>query len=219
MKTPLFTTIDDPAAINSTNGTYVKGIDNLDDIVGYYYDSSGNAHGFDDIGGNYITLDYPGSSNQTYAERTNNKGEVVGWYNDRSSDHAFLYSDGAYTRLDVSGAVNTFARAINNDNQIVGYFQTVASGGGLVNHGFIFNGGIYTPIEDPLANYPTLSNDGTANGTVALSINDKGQVVGYFYDNNQLAHSFLYSKGIYTTLRVCPDTLGRITKFSKHEPN
>jgi hypothetical protein len=78
-----FTTIDDPAAINSTNGTYAQGNNDTGQIVGYYYDSSGNAHGFSEAGGSFITLNYPGAHDQTFAEGVNNKGDVVGWYNDR----------------------------------------------------------------------------------------------------------------------------------------
>jgi hypothetical protein len=33
-----------------------------------------------------------------------------------------------------------------------------------------------------------------------------------------VGHSFVLLEN-FRVLRVCPDTLGRITKFSKHEPN
>ena len=38
-------------------------------------------------------------------------------------------------------------------------------------HGFVYNNGIYTTIDDPLG----------ANGTLATGINDAGQVVGYVW--------------------------------------
>jgi probable HAF family extracellular repeat protein len=75
-----YTTVDDPAATNSTNGTYAQGINDTGEVVGYYYDSAGNAHGFRDSGGNYATLDYPGINNQTFPEDINDKGQIVGWY-------------------------------------------------------------------------------------------------------------------------------------------
>src|SRR5271166_1612497 len=94
-----YTTLDDPAATNSTNGTYAQGVNDTGEVVGYYYDSAGNAHGFRDIGGKYTTLDYPGINTQTFPEGINDEGQIVGWYNDRTSDHGFLYSGGIYTAL------------------------------------------------------------------------------------------------------------------------
>jgi probable HAF family extracellular repeat protein len=201
MLTYTYTTLDDPLGINGTNGTYAFGINDRGVVAGYYYDSSGDAHGFRYSGGSYITLDYPpGTSNQTFPEGINAKGQIVGWYNDGSSDHGFLYSGGSYTTLnDPLATVNTFATGINDKGQIVGYYQDGVSGGGLVNHGFIYVGGIYTAIDDPFAISPSVSG-GTGIGTAALGINDKGQVVGYYYDSSRDAHGFLYSGGSYTTL-------------------
>jgi probable HAF family extracellular repeat protein len=192
-----YTTVDDPAATNSTNGTYAQGINDMGEVVGYYYDSAGNAHGFLDMGGIYTTLDFSsGTNNQTFPEGINDKGQIVGWYNDRSSDHGFLYSGGTYTALDDPLAtVNTVARGINDKGQVVGYYQDGVSGGGLVNHGFIYSRGIYTTLDDPLAVSPSFSN-----GTVALGINDKGQIVGYYFDSSSHENGFLYSGGKYTTL-------------------
>ena len=55
--------------------------------------------------------------------------------------------------------------SINDLGQIVGRYDD-ASG----SHGFLYSGGIYTTIDDPLATC----------GTVATSINDLGQIVGYY---------------------------------------
>ena len=95
--------------------------------------------------------------------------------------------------------VNTIAQGINDKSEIVGYYQDVVSSGGLVNHGFIYSKGIYTTLYDPFAISPSAST-GTANGTAALGINNKGQVVGYYFDSNAHANGFLYSEGKYTTL-------------------
>src|SRR5712691_1756464 len=56
----------------------------------------------------------------------------------------------------------------------------------------------YATLDDPMAsNLPMAHN---LSGTYAQSINAAGQVVGYYYDSNQIAHGFLYSGGTYTTL-------------------
>jgi probable HAF family extracellular repeat protein len=190
---------DDPAAANSSNGTYPFGINDGGTVVGYYYDAGGFAHGFVETGGSYVNLDYPGAS-QTYPQAINKEGQIVGWYNE-SSDHGFLYSNGSFTALNGPlGTGNAFARGINDQGYIVGYFQNgTPTGGGLINHGFVYENGIYTTLDDPLASSPPNSSV-MENGTVALGINDHDQIVGYYYDSNNHANGFLYSNGKYTTL-------------------
>src|SRR6266478_3013784 len=118
-KTYNYTTFDDPIGANGTNGTYGEGSNASGKIVGYYYDSSGNAHGFLKTDGSYITLDF-GNNDQTFAQGINASGQIVGWYNDLNSDHAFLYGGGSFTTLKDLGTVNTFAEGINASGQIVG---------------------------------------------------------------------------------------------------
>ena len=192
-----FASLSDPLA---TTGTFAQGINDKGQIVGYYFDNSGGAHGFRYSGGSYTPIDFQPGTNQTFPEGINDKGQIVGWYNDRSSDHGFLYSGGTYTTLDdPSATVSTVARDINDKGQVVGYYQNGLPGGGLANHGFFYDGGTYTTLDDPLAFIPA-GGSGTADGTVALGINDKRQIVGYYYDGGGSAHGFLYNKGSYVTL-------------------
>jgi probable HAF family extracellular repeat protein len=91
-----------------------------------------------------------------------------------------------YTTLDDPFQVGftTGAMGINDAGQIVGGY-TNASGG----HGFLYSGGIYTPIDDRLA----------TKGTGAAGINSVGQIVGG-YGVGTVGHGFLLSGGTYTTL-------------------
>src|SRR5262249_13462663 len=100
-----------------------------------------------------------------------------------------------YTTIDdpaANSGVGTVATGINNAGQIVGYYVN-ASG---VYQGFLYSGGTYTALSDPLG----------ANGTYALGINDSGQIVGYYFDSNHIEHGFLYSGGTYTTIDDPPAT-------------
>jgi probable HAF family extracellular repeat protein len=99
-----FTTVDDPAAINGTNGTYAQGINDSGQVVGYSYDTAGNAHGFSKTGGDFMPLNYP-EAPQSFAQGVNNKGDVVGWYNDSSHNHGFLYSGGVYVGINHPSAI------------------------------------------------------------------------------------------------------------------
>jgi probable HAF family extracellular repeat protein len=100
--------------------------------------------------------------------------------------HGFLDSGGSYTTLNVPGAIQTSADAINAQGQIVGdYF-----GSNGPHSGFLYSGGIYTTIDPPGSYSTTLTG-----------INAKGQIVGYFTESNGgPPHGFLYSHGTYTVL-------------------
>jgi probable HAF family extracellular repeat protein len=69
-----------------------------------------------------------------------------------------------YTALDDPMGNFTEANGINDNGQIVGYYQD-SSGGG-----FLYSGGSYTTLTDPLA----------PNATYARGINDAGQIVGFY---------------------------------------
>jgi probable HAF family extracellular repeat protein len=55
---------------------------------------------------------------------------------------------GATTALDVPGAVNTRAYAINNRGEVVGQYDDA----NLVSHGFLLRHNVYTTLDFPGAN-------------------------------------------------------------------
>lgn len=77
-----FTTIDVPGA----SGTLAAGINAGGQIVGIYYDSGGNPHGFLLKRSNFVTVDVPGSlvgvpgKLPTEANGINPAGDIVGDY-------------------------------------------------------------------------------------------------------------------------------------------
>jgi hypothetical protein len=81
-----------------------------------------------------------------------------------------------FTTIDVPGAIfGTFAKGINGNAQIVGFY--INSTG---DHGFLDTGGSLTTIDVP-----------GATQTEAFGINDSGQIVGFYIDTNQVGHGFL----------------------------
>ena len=76
-------------------------------------------------------------------------------------------AQGAYTQIDVPGAIQTAAYGLDTAGDISGYY--VDSGNQA--HGFLFSGGIYTTID-----YPGAGN------TILNGINDSNQIVGFTYD-------------------------------------
>jgi hypothetical protein len=70
-------------------------------------------------------------------------------------------------------APNSFAYGINDAGQIVGTYLSLG-------HGFLYSGGFYTTLDDPLA----------TSGNLARGINAAGQIVGEYFDGS-VGHGFL----------------------------
>jgi probable HAF family extracellular repeat protein len=171
-----YTNLQVPVPGYSYDQTWASGINNSGQIVGYYQPSqfSSAYSGFVLNQGAYTTLTVPGRSS-TQAIGINNLGQIIG----NADGHAFLYSGGNYTTLNVSGQVT----GINDAGQIVGTNGT---------HGFLLSGGSLTTLNVP-----------GAYSTAATGINNLGQIVGYYQTSaNSLTQSFLLSNGAYTTLNV-----------------
>ena len=92
---------------------------------------------------------------------------------------------------------------INATGQIVGdYYVSRGS-----THGFLYSGGHYTTLDDPLGI------------TIAQGINDTGQIVGYYQESGSV-HGFLYSGGQYTTLDDPLGTTGNHRpRHQRHGPD
>jgi probable HAF family extracellular repeat protein len=217
-----FTTIDFPGAArtgvceapNGPPGSFCPiFLNNKGDIVGNYQDQSGIIHGFLFSGGAFTTLpndpDNPYPPNEGCATcylGINANGDMVGYY---PGDLGFLYSAGNFTTI---GSLQSIAYSINDAGFIVGYPGWVYKNGVFSNlpgigrginnvgqiagcagpHGFIsdYNGANVTYIDDPAAG---------PSGTCPRYINDLGQIVGYYVDNNNAYRPFLYSNGAWTT--------------------
>jgi probable HAF family extracellular repeat protein len=75
------------------------------------------------------------------------------------------------------GTEGTAATGINDLGQIVGYY--IDSSG--TEHGFLYSGGTYTTLDDPVG----------AKGTLVSGINDAGQIAGVYLDSSGAQHGFL----------------------------
>jgi hypothetical protein len=71
-----FTTVNFPGSVSSQ----VTGINAAGHLSGLYVDTTGNTHGFTDIGGTFATVDNPLSTVFNQALGINNSDETVGYY-------------------------------------------------------------------------------------------------------------------------------------------
>jgi probable HAF family extracellular repeat protein len=117
----VFEELTTPGAVGGAQAT---GINNLQQVCGFYLDSANNNPGFELNGGHFTTLDVPNST-FTQALGLNNKGQIVGVYNDASGNsHGFVFRKGTFRTIDEpkgNGTV-TLVNGINDNGRLVGFY-------------------------------------------------------------------------------------------------
>ncbi len=177
-----FTTIDVPGA----SFTSVFGINDSGTIVGRYGDGNTN-HGFSLLNGSFNTIDPPGAT-WAEAQDVNDAGHIVSDYQNNIIPYAHGY--GPSGTIDFPGVQSggvTYARGINDNNQIAGFYRYA---GEARTHGFLLDGGIFSTIDVP-----------QSTRTEVFDINDSGQVVGYYEDSvGGGGHGFILTGSSITTI-------------------
>jgi len=173
------TTIDAPDG----SPTEVYGINDLGEMIGVTYAADGRTHGFALRGGVFRSLDIPGSAS-TVPLSINDLGVIVGEDIELPDTvgHGFRRSrTGIVTTYDAPAAApdSTYFVSINNLSQTLGtYYDEL----GTPSH-FILAWGVSWPFALPAAL--------GATSTSAQTLNDLGQVVGYYTDSAGATHGFL----------------------------
>jgi|SRR5579859_914521 len=171
------------------------GINDLGEIAGGYSTDGGNTyHVFSLSGTTFSAIPDPPGAVDTTPEGIDNSGRIVGAYVDSSDNvHGFVYSNGAYTVIDVPGTNYTFLRAVSPNGTIMAGDYTGADGH---DHGFLLKGGVFTTV-----NYPG------AVDTELLGVNDFGNYVGNWGDGTIVEsyleyNAFLFKGGSYVSLTL-----------------
>jgi hypothetical protein len=173
-------------------------------VAGGYEDNSGNfaEHGLlRDPFGNFTVFEAPGSGTGSY-EGTGSPGSSVplnqfganaGYYTDANDVvHGYIrYPWGATTTFDVPGAgpqgigcYSDCSIGLNDWGAVTGYYLDANN----VYHGFVRSAtGKVTSFDAPGAN----TTPGAYSGTFPVSINDQGEITGYYLDANNVNHGFL----------------------------
>jgi probable HAF family extracellular repeat protein len=95
--------------------------------------------------------------------------------------HAFLYDGSMHDLGTLPGLNDSFASAINNAGQVVGYSWLQVLGGSSHYRAWLYDG--------------TLHDLGAPGLSIALAINNAGTVVGGFYLPESEWHAFIYRNG------------------------
>jgi probable HAF family extracellular repeat protein len=169
--------------------TFAQGINNNGQIVGYYLTPT-HIYGFLDNGGSFNTLSFPNALT-TNSFSINKYGKIVGNYliDNSSKVRGYIYDNGTFISVDYPGSEvgGTTLTGINDFEQIVGFYFNIIDGR---NHGFLYKDGSFSSIDDPRS----------AGDTLALGINNKGQIVGYSSSGSFL----LDNTGTFSPI-VCPE--------------
>ena len=154
--------------VPNSHATNAIGINDKEDVVGMYIDSSGVQHGFVKIGSKYGSIDVPGDTD-TEAWDINNSGQITVFAISSAGGYdSFLYNGKTFKKVSDpnAGTTGTIVRGLNDKGDIVGvYFNS--SGDEI---GFLLHAGTYYDVKDPKAD-----NDTRPDG-----VNDKLEIVGRY---------------------------------------
>jgi hypothetical protein len=186
--------------VPGSTATFASAINDKGQITGSYDDAAQDAHGFfRDADGTYTLFDDPDAS-ETLVKGTspisiNNNGEIAGIYNDKNTGgvRAFVRDQfGNFTNFDpVPGGVEVIdSIGINLGGEIVGRY--------LVD----FSSGSFGFIRETSGNIVSFGVPNADGGTFPSAINDRGVIVGNWYDSDEASHGFTR------------DASGNITVFS-----
>jgi len=129
----------------------------------------------------YANVRFPGAM-LTIANGINNGDVIVGsFFDSNSSVHGFVYRKGKYVQVDYPGSTETEILGINDNGALVGTYQVP---GPLNFHGFLWQDGNFTNIDEPQAQF----------GTKVFGINKAGTMVGSLDDT----HGFILKDDSFT---------------------
>jgi uncharacterized membrane protein len=175
------TTIDFPGA----SGTFAFGINDRREIIGVYADAAGQ-HAFSLRKGVFKNTDLPGGVSTTPFS-INDFSEVVGQFAtvaNSPAGHGYLeLKNGKFTTYDAPQAPpnSTFFISINNLNQILGtWLDTNVP---ARNHNFLLTDGKHRAFNLP--------KSFGATQVSAQTLNDEGDIVGFFSDAQGVQHGFI----------------------------
>jgi probable HAF family extracellular repeat protein len=183
------TKVDNPSCSStpSPSGLALWDINSAGVAVGWCTSTSSTQIGFKYAKGKFTNVTIAGAS-AVNVNGINDKGHLVGMYVDSASvQHGFLLVGKTLTTLNPPKVTaGTVAFGINNNDVIAIY--GVNSSSSTVSYTTADKGKTYKAVHAP--------GEGPL-GTAIHRINNKGDIVGTYYDTAGVTHGFLYHNGKY----------------------
>jgi hypothetical protein len=141
------------------------------------------------------------TATETDSFAVNDAGAIAGDYVDaKNVQHAMILAGKKLTTVDhagctTSGGFNAGAIAfygINSSGAAAGWCANTKTS---LDEGFVYSGGKFTAVNFP-----------KSNGTQAIGINDKGDVVGLYLDSAGVQHGYVKTGSKYKSIDVTGDT-------------
>jgi hypothetical protein len=160
--------------------TYVTGVSNTGEVLGYYLDSNSNSHGFSMAKGEFTAIDDPDGTSTT-PTGVNSSETIVGYYfsSGLNSWLAFSYSNGTFSTIGPdAGCINTYAFGINDLGEMAGECETAS-----LLEGWIYTGGQYQILSVPGSDW-SYASDINVHGLTTMIWNKTGsnRVQSSIYD-------------------------------------
>jgi hypothetical protein len=122
-----------PDASLANGGTSAQGINDRNQVAGFFTDANSVNHGFVKDRDGFRTIDVPNATN-TFTFDINDRGETAGYYIDQVGVfHGFVEHRGTFITVDVPGAALTFIYGNNARGDLAGEWYDA----NFVGHGFV----------------------------------------------------------------------------------
>jgi outer membrane protein assembly factor BamB len=157
--------------------TVAVDINDKGDIVGNVTTNDGVAKGYLLHNGTFHIFRFPGAA-VTNVAGINRDGIIIGTYLaslpfDARTEavnpptHGFMVKNGVFTTLDFPGAQETFPTRINDEGEIIGFFE-----GPDLAHGFSFQNGKFQALNDPSNGVERITPVGLNNHDQILTLSE-----------------------------------------------
>lgn len=174
------------------NDTFTYGINQDDQIAGYYIDSSSVSRGYTRSGDGIFSapIVVPGAFNVTRATGISHGQTVAGWFEDETGvSHGFFLNDGSYTRYDFLSSDLYYTQIYGLSDGGGAFCGSATYTPANITYAFLNSAGI-----ESIIGIPGRYRQAQANG-----VNDKGEVVGFYTANFRSYHGFLFHPDRLTT--------------------
>jgi probable HAF family extracellular repeat protein len=177
LQTRKYSKVNDPRFY----GTYATSINNAGVVVGYVYNQQLDTdRGFELVGSTYSLIAPPGTQ-AAYVYGITTNGDLVGRALGSRTETYVNFSErqGTYKIVPLSSIPGASINGINpSGTAVVGSYAPSSK----VTAGFVYQGTVLETLQFPGSNH-----------TVANAINDSGEVVGTFFDSDNVPHGFLWT--------------------------
>jgi hypothetical protein len=177
---------------SGTDNTFALAINSSNLVVGQYYDSNNNSHGFSrDSSGVITEIIFPGAS-QTACTGLNDAGEITGWYEDSAlTFHGFTDIGGQFQANDF-----IFTAGVSSTGAYVGYYYGPGSADCNTVTGTTCYGYLATPQSDTLSTIQVAN----AENTSIYAVNTANAMAGFYTDSTGTIHGLLLSGNTVTNI-------------------